>query len=367
MSEWTSERAEQLRSMGIHHELLTSDADLVAMVDLLLELGVSLDDMVDADLTSLGAPRMIRPEASIEPGDVFSRDADDVEFRHRASVALGYNIDEDSRLLTPAEVDAVEFFSGMRNLVGEEDMLALLRVLGGSMGTVARSVITSLRLHYETPILEETGSLVEVFRSYQAITEEMLPRFLTASAAVLRRHVAVAAASQNLWNVDRSHAGTMEQTAIGFVDMVGFTSFTERANLEQFVVALRSFESQAQAVIVENSGTLIKLIGDEVMFSAPTPASAIKIARQLSELPLGDSGPGSVRIGLAFGDVVAVGGDFYGTVVNIASRAVQHAEPDEIVMTAAVANGAHASTLIESIGPRSLRGISEPVELFRLA
>jgi len=366
MKDGISERAAELRAMNIGHELITNDSDLVEMVDLLLDLGVPLEDMVGEDLTFLGSPRMIRPDARIEPALVFKPGDADADFRGKAAVALGFNIDEDTRLLTPAEVDTVEFFNTMRELIGDDDMLSLLRVMGSAMGRLSRSVVSSLRLHYETPILEETGSLVEVFRAYRGITSEMLPPFLDAAATVLRRHVAVAAASPNLWNVDGSYTATMEQTAIGFVDLVGFTSFTERANLEQFVVALRAFESQAQQVIVENNGTLVKLIGDEVMFSAPTPSAAIKIARRLSNLPLGDSGPGSVRIGLSFGAVVAVGGDFYGTVVNIASRAVQEAEPDEIVVTADVANGAHASASFESIGERSLRGISEPVELFRL-
>jgi len=352
--------------MGIGHELLNTDADLVEMVELLAELGVPLEDMVGHDLTFLGSPRMIRPDARIEPGLVFTQNDADADFRGRAALALGFNIDEDTRMLTPAEVDTIEFFNTMRDIVGDDDMLSLLRVLGSSMGRVSRSIISSLRLHYETPILEETGSLVEVFRAYRGITSEMLPPFLNAAATVLRRHIAVAAASPNMWNVDGSYAATMEHTAVGFVDLVGFTSFTERANLEQFVAALRSFESQAQEVIVENNGTLVKLIGDEVMFTAPTPSAAIKISRHISTLPLGDAGPGSVRIGLAAGEVVAVGGDFYGTVVNIAARAVQEAEPDEIVVTASVANGAHASAGFESIGERSLRGISEPVELFRL-
>ena len=358
--------ADELRAMGISHELIPDGDELVEMVQLLRDLGVQLEDMIDEDLTFLGAPRMIRPDAKIEPRLIFQQEGSDADFRAKTALALGFNVSEDTRLLTPGEVDTIEFFHEMRLLVGDDDVLSLMRVMGSSMGRLARSVVSSLRVHSESPILEETGSLIEVFTAYRSIVEEMLPQFLDSTAVVLRRHLAVAASSPNIWNVDGSRAATMEQTSVGFVDLVGFTSFTERANLEQFVGALQAFESQAQDVIVSNGGTLVKLIGDEVMFVAPTPASAVEIARRLANLPLGDSGPGSVRIGLASGEVVAVGGDFYGTVVNIAARAVQEAEPDTIVVTAQVANGAHASSQFEPLGPRNLRGISEPIELFRL-
>ena len=357
--------AHQLREIGIDHPLIGSDEDLVAFVEMLLDLDVDLEDMIGADLTFLAAPKLIRPDAEIDPSQVF-RNHDNADFRARAAVALGFNIDEDTRLLTPAEVETIEFFDRMRLVLGDDDMLALLRVMGSSMGRLSRSVISALRLHYETPIIEETGSLAEVGAAYRDITEEMLPPFLKASAAVLRRHLAVAAATPTVWNVDGSYAATMEHLTVGFVDMVGFTSFTEQANLREFIEALTSFESQANEVIITNGGTLVKLIGDEIMFVAPTPASGVEIARRLAKLPLHDGGPGSVRIGLAAGDVVAVGGDFYGTVVNIASRSVRHAEPDTIVATAAVAGRAHASARFASIGERELRGISEPVELFQL-
>jgi len=358
--------AAQLRAMGIDHELLTSDDELVEMVAMLSELGVSLDEMIAENLTFLAAPRLIRPDATVDPRDVFRDNPIEADFRAKAAVALGFRVDADTRFLTQGEVDTIIFFNDMRALIGDEDMLSMMRVMGSSMGRLARSVISSLRLQIETPIAEESGSVVDIGRAYVGITQELLNPFLEATATVLRRHVALAASSPTEWNVDGNRSGTLEQITVGFVDLVGFTSFTEKANLKQFVDALTAFESQAQEVIVTNGGTLVKLIGDEVMFVAPTPASGVEIARRLASLSLVDGGPIAVRIGLSSGEVVAVGGDYYGTVVNIAARAVQQAEPDTILVTASVANGAHASSRFEPIGPCDLRGISDPVELFRL-
>lgn len=355
-----------LRAMGVDHPLISEDSELVSIVETLLDLGVDLEDMIGTELTFLAAPRMIRPDATVDPAKAFRNDFDAADFRAKAGVALGFNIDDESRWLTPGEVETVTFFNDMRSLLGDDDVLALQRVMGSAMARVARSVISALRLHVETPIIEETGSVAEVAIAYRDLTEQMLPLFLAAASNVLRRHLAVAASMPTTWDVDGSGTATMEQLTVGFVDMVGFTSFTEQANLSEFVAALTAFESEANEVIITNGGTLVKLIGDEVMFVAPTPASGVEIARRLAKLPLAGGGPASVRIGLAAGQVVAVGGDYYGTIVNIASRSVRHADPDAIVATAEVANGAHASARFEPIGPRDLRGISEPVELFQL-
>lgn len=358
--------AQGLRAMGIDHALLSSDDDLVALVEHLLDIGIELEDMVNTDVTYLAAPKLIRPDATIEPSVAFGEDHDDDEFRKRAAVALGFQADEDMRLLTPAEVETIAFFRVLRSILGNEEALALMRVMGTSMSRIARSVVSGLRLRYETPIIDETGSLVEVAKAYRAITEDMLPSFLDASATVLRRHMAVASSMTTIWDVDHSRSGTLEHITVGFVDLVGFTSFTEQADLKEFIDALTAFESQAQEAIVVNGGTLVKLIGDEAMFVAPTPSAGIEIARRLARLSFSDTGLASVRIGLASGEVVAAGGDYYGTVVNIASRAVHEAEPDTIVVSAAVATGAHASARFEDLGPRQLRGIADPVPLYRL-
>lgn len=352
--------------MGIDHPLIASDDELVALVTYLHQLGIPLADMVGADLAFIGGPKMIRPDATIDPSDAFVDDEHQA-FRSRAAVALGFNIDEEDRLLTPAEVETIEFFEAMHDVLGEEDMLALMRVMGSTMGRLARSIISALRLRFEVPLLEETGNLASVAVAYQEMSDDQLTPFLDTMATVLRRHLAVAASIPTQWGVDRSHSATIERLTVGFVDMVGFTSFTEQANLREFIDALTSFESQANDIIITNGGTLVKLIGDAVMFVAPTPASGVEIARRLAQLTIAEGGPMSVRIGLSAGQVAAVGGDYYGTVVNTAARAVQHADPDAIVATAQVAKGAHASAQWIAIGARELRGISEPVELFQLA
>lgn len=355
--------ADALRAQGIDPDGDASDEELVAIVRVLLNLGLTVDEMVGQDLAYLPGPHMIRPDATLDPATAlhFERDPD---FARKSGLALGFDLPGDSFKLTPAEVNAVKFFHELRPLLGDDNLLALMRVTGTSLARVARSVVSSLRLNYETPIVEETGSFAEVAQSYSALIQEQLPPFLDATAAVLRRHLARAISQPTVWNVDQAHSATMELLIVGFVDLVGFTSFTERAGAKQFIKAVTAFEGQAQEAVVSNGGTLVKLIGDEAMFVAPTADAAMAIARRMSSPTFIDAGPTSVRVGLASGEVAALGGDYYGMVVNVAARIVSEAEPGEIVVTKSVAAEASATTF-EPIGARHLRGISEPVDLYR--
>jgi adenylate cyclase len=72
------------------------------------------------------------------------------------------------------------------------------------------------------------------------------------------------------------------------------------------------------------------------------------------------------RAGLAFGDVISRYGDYYGPVVNLASRLADLAVPKEILVDAATAAAATA-VVLRPAGRRLLKGFDEPVEVYSLA
>ena len=75
------------------------------------------------------------------------------------------------------------------------------------------------------------------------------------------------------------------------------------------------------------------------------------------------------RGALALGEVLTRGGDYYGSVVNLASRVADLAVPREILVTAELrdrvaADG--AGLTFSPAGRRMLKGFDDPVELFAL-
>jgi class 3 adenylate cyclase len=70
---------------------------------------------------------------------------------------------------------------------------------------------------------------------------------------------------------------------------------------------------------------------------------------------------------LAFGDVVTRHGDYYGPVVNLASRLSDEAIPGEVLVDGAVAEAVVVDGLeFEPAGRRLLKGFSDPVRVSTL-
>jgi class 3 adenylate cyclase len=57
--------------------------------------------------------------------------------------------------------------------------------------------------------------------------------------------------------------------------------------------------------------------------------------------------------------------DYFGRTVTLASRIADYARPREVLVSATVVEPAEAAAEFEPIGEISLRGVAEPVPLFR--
>ena len=110
----------------------------------------------------------------------------------------------------------------------------------------------------------------------------------------------------------------------------------------------------------------MKLIGDEVMFVATDADAACRAAAALTEAFDDDGSQVLPRGGLAFGDVLTRGGDYYGSVVNLASRLVDEAVPQEVLVTAEVIAVATGCTF-QPAGRRMVKGFHDPVAVWSLS
>jgi len=71
------------------------------------------------------------------------------------------------------------------------------------------------------------------------------------------------------------------------------------------------------------------------------------------------------RGGLATGTLLMRGGDYYGPIVNLASRVADLAVPREVLVTTeVVADAGGAGLCFEPAGKRMLKGFDEPVTLY---
>lgn len=155
----------------------------------------------------------------------------------------------------------------------------------------------------------------------------------------------------------------MVTLAIGFVDLSGFTSSAAEMPPSELLELVLAFEGAAYDLVGECDGRVVKLIGDEVMFTAVTAPAACDIALGL----LARTADGGTRAkgGIAFGPVVAHGGDVYGHTVNLAARIVDTSVPGEVLVEQGVVANAPQQQFLPA-GRRMLKGIADPVQLWSI-
>jgi adenylate cyclase len=155
-----------------------------------------------------------------------------------------------------------------------------------------------------------------------------------------------------------------QQLIVGFVDLVASAELAEDLSLSELGAVLGAFEQIALDTVTQASGRLVKLIGDEVLFTAPDSAAACRIALDLAAACDAHELLPEARVGLASGSVMLREGDVFGPVVNLAARLVKAAEPSQVVTTEEVARSAGCE--FRPIGRRSLKGIFAEAELVAL-
>ena len=150
-------------------------------------------------------------------------------------------------------------------------------------------------------------------------------------------------------------------TAVGFLDLVGYTAWCEQLGPNELARAVNDFEQAAGELITMNGGRVVKNIGDAVMYVTSSTDIACRVALELCRFV--DEHPllTQLRAAVAVGDVQQRDGDYFGSTVNRAARLVKEAEPGTLVSDAEV-DGFSA----ERRGTTTLRGIDEPVPVYRI-
>jgi adenylate cyclase len=269
----------------------------------------------------------------------------------------------DDRVLTSGDVDLLAMLALAISFFGEPATLEFSRVLGSSLGRVAETAISIFLANVERPIkVERRGELALAQANLEACRAlDMIP---PAMDVLFREHVEEAI---RRFRVSRSGTSfDAVHLAIGFVDLVGFTPLSQEIDAGTLARLVDDFEAAAFDLIAEHDGRVVKLIGDEVMFATVSSAAACEVALGLAETYAGE-GTVAPRGAVAVGDVLARAGDYYGPVVNLASRAAALAVPNEVLTTREVRDETLAgpgSLAFEPAGRRILKGFADPVELF---
>jgi adenylate cyclase len=157
------------------------------------------------------------------------------------------------------------------------------------------------------------------------------------------------------------------ERCFGFVDLCGFTSFTERYGDEHTVVVLANFRTTLRSIAARRGVRLAKWLGDGAMLSAGDAEAVVAMVMEVSGRTDPTAVPLPIRAGLAEGAVIMFEGDDYiGRPANLASRLCDAAAPGEVLCTREVASLVPRWVTVSEPSPYQAQGFDRPIDAFRL-
>jgi class 3 adenylate cyclase/tetratricopeptide (TPR) repeat protein len=176
--------------------------------------------------------------------------------------------------------------------------------------------------------------------------------------------------------------GERRQLTVLFCDLVGSTPLSQQLDPEDWRDVVTRYHATARAVVERFGGYVAQLQGDGLLvyFGWPSareddPERAIRAALAIvdamvplnAELALPDGKRLAVRVGMHTGPVVvADGGAIFGETPNVAARVQSAADPETVAITEATQRLTAGMFVVEERGPRALKGVREPVVLYRV-
>ena len=243
--------------------------------------------------------------------------------------ALGFpDAADDEQAFSDADVAALKVLRELidSGFVGPDTEATIARAMGQALSRLA---------DWQTGMLAEAlGRAGDDGERHPASPDEavaaaraLLPMLQQIQNYVWRRHLAA--------NADRllssAGGGDRRELAVGFADLVGYTSRSRGMGGRELGAMLEDFESIAAEVIARHRGRVVKTVGDGVLFTASSAVDAMEIALGLPDAWDAEDRP-PLRVGAAYGEVLTRLGDVYSPVVNLASRLTSIARPGTVLV-----------------------------------
>jgi class 3 adenylate cyclase len=152
-----------------------------------------------------------------------------------------------------------------------------------------------------------------------------------------------------------------------FTDIVDSTALTQTLGDEAAMALLDLHNTVVRNALADLGGREVKHTGDGIMASFVSTAGAVrcavKIQRELDKhAKANPERPLKVRVGAAAGEPVEQHNDLFGSTVQLAARLCAHAQPEQILVSSAIAELCSGKGLsFEDLGEVVLKGFGHPV------
>jgi adenylate cyclase len=344
-------------------------ADRLALLEALAAEGVTLAELRRATasdiLMFLPAERVIGGRARYTAAEAAERTGIELDVLRAMRAAMGLPLpSEDEPVYTEEDIEAIRTGRIAREVgVSDEEVLELMRTLGRGLAPAAE-VMRALTMRL---VIEPGMSEFELARRYADAAAQLSPTIGPLVTNMLTVQLRQMAQSEAITAAERSGGrlpGSRE-IAVCFADLVGFTRLGELVppeDLGRLALRLEAITTD----VVQAPVRLIKTIGDAVMLTSSEPEPLLGAGLSLLDAAdaEGEDFP-QLRVGSALGPALSRAGDWFGRPVNLASRITQIARPGSLLAEREVRESVPEAYRWSYAGERRLRGVREPVPLFR--
>jgi class 3 adenylate cyclase len=152
-----------------------------------------------------------------------------------------------------------------------------------------------------------------------------------------------------------------------FTDVVNSTTLTQLLGDEAALALLGVHDTIVRDALSASGGREIKHTGDGIMASFVSTAGAVRCAIQIQReldkhAQANPEHPLQVRVGAAAGEPVEQHNDLFGCTVQLAARLCAHAQPEQILVSNAIAELCIGKGLsFDDVGEVTLKGFDTPV------
>ena len=245
-------------------------------------------------------------------------------------------------------------------------LLQLVRVYAQSIRRIADAEVRLFHIYVHEPLIRQGVDALEMAEEMEGLVRDLLPLTSPLMEYIHQRYLRFYIEQDVVGHMEVDFAGQRQMgrvtMAFCFVDLTGFTRFTEEEGDEEAIDLVERFVETVEATL-PSEALIVKTIGDEVMIVSPDPVTLTEWA--VGFLGLFGERP-QPRVGVHYGRAVYRDGDYFGTEVNLTHRVVALDPVRLVMLTTAVVDAIGESAYLEfdPIGRVDLKGFPEPVELF---
>lgn len=242
--------------------------------------------------------------------------------------AMGFaDIDPDTKAYTESDLEALQQGRAALQAREEDVVVQHTRVISSLLARVADVLGASM--------VEDIGRYRNAGLSDDEVAAAAVAQAtildVTSLMEYLFRRQLVTAVARQLTSGEEVPGPEEAPCAVIFADLVGFTSLSQQLDDAELATLVTRFQSEAHELVSANGGRVVKTLGDEVMVIVDDVTAGAEIALRFVEVFAEDELVPQARVGMAWGPVLALQGDYYGPTVNLASRLVSMARPGTVL------------------------------------